>query len=143
MVKSKSTSAIVAATGRSWESWVQHFDDAGTRQMDHTAIVALALDWMPESVEQLEWWAQSTAVAFGQYAGLRVPGQMSTGDFQLSTTRTVTGAKDQALKVVDARAEFGGVPIEGEASASSIDRWRYWRVALSDGSLVVVNSSDK
>ncbi|MFD6812645.1 hypothetical protein [Enteractinococcus coprophilus] len=147
MVKPMNTSAIATATGRSWESWVQHFDDAGARQMDHPAIAALALELMPESVEQKEWWAQSTAVAFGQYAGLRVPGQTSTGDFQLSTTRTVPGNKDQALQawleVVNARTEFGGVPIEGEASTSSTDRWRYWRVALSDGSRVVVNISEK
>ena len=147
MVKQKNTTAIVAATGRSWEDWVQLFDDAGARQMNHSAIATLALQLMPAPVEQKEWWAQSTAVTFEQHAGLRVPGQTSTGDFQLSTTRTVPGDKDQTLKawleIVDSRAEFGGVRVEGEASTSSTDRWRYWRVSLANGTRVVVNISDK
>ena len=147
MVKPMNTSAIEAATDRPWQQWVQLFEEAGAEQMDHSQIAVLALELMPEGVQQKEWWAQGTAVAFEQHAGLRVPGQTSTGDFQLSTTRTVAGDKDQALdtwlQLVDEKTEFGGVPIEGEASTSSTDRWRYWRVALSDGTRVVVNINDK
>ena len=147
MVKSSNTSAVAAATGRSWDDWVTLLDQSDARQMNHTQIAALALELMPDSVEQKEWWAQHTAVAFGQHAGLRVPGQTSSGDFQLSTTRTVPGNMDETLQawleIIDSRTEFGDVPIEGEPSTSSTDRWRYWRVALADGTRVVVNISEK
>ena len=147
MVKSSNTSAVAAATGRSWDDWVALLDKSDARRMDHAQIAALALKLMPETVEQKEWWAQHTAVAFGQHAGLRVPGQTSAGDFQLSTTRTVPGNMDETLQawleLVESYTEFGGVPIEGEPTTSSTDRWRYWRVALTDGTRVVVNISDK
>lgn len=85
-------------------------------------------------------------MAFGQHAGLRVPGQSSSGDFQLSTTRTVLESMDEVLQawleIVESQTEFGGVPAEDEPSTSSTDRWRYWRVALADGSRVVVNIND-
>ncbi|WP_201120323.1 hypothetical protein [Enteractinococcus helveticum] len=147
MVKPMNTSAIAAATNRPWQRWVQLLEDAGARHMNHSQIAVLALELMPADVEQKEWWAQGTAVAFEQHAGLRVPGQTSTGDFQVSTSRIVGGDKDQVLEawleLVGSRTEFGEVPIEGEASTSSTDRWRYWRVSLSDGTRVVVNINDK
>ena len=147
MVKSSNTSAVASATGRSWEEWVTLLDKGNARQMNHTQIAALALELMPESMEQKEWWAQHAAVAFEQHAGLRVPGQTSSGDFQLSTTRTVPGDKDETLQawleIVESYTEFGGVPVEDEPSTSSTVRWRYWRVTLADGTRVVVNISDK
>lgn len=147
MVKPTNTNAVASATGRSWEEWVRLLDQAGARQLNHTSIAALALELMPKSAEQPEWWAQGTAVAFAQHAGLRVPGQTSTGEFQLSTTRTVAGTKDEVmqtwLKLVESRTEFDGVPVEGEASTSSTERWRYWRVRLADGTRVAINIGDK
>lgn len=147
MVKPTNTDAIAAGTGRPWDQWVELLEQAGARTMNHTAIAALALDLMPASASQQEWWAQSTAVAFEQYTGLRVPGQTSTGDFQVSTTRTINGDMDAALQVwmalVANRSEFGGVPIESPPTTSQTDRWRYWRVRLTDGSRVVVNIRNK
>src|SRR5699024_2456478 len=147
MIKPINISAIEAATNRPWQQWVQLLEEAGAGQINHSQIAVLALELKPADVEQKEWWAQGTAVAFEQHAGLRVPGQTSTGDFQLSTSRTVAGNKDQVLEtwleLVGSRTEFGGVLIEGEASTSSTDRWRYWRVSLSNGTRVVVNINDK
>lgn len=147
MVKPSNISAVVTATGRLWDHWVELLDQVGAREMNHSDIAAVALELMPETVEQKQWWAQSVAVAFGQHAGLRVPGQTSTGDFQLSTTRTVVGDKDQTLQawmaVVGSRTQFGGIAIEGEASTSSTEQWRYWRAALADGTRVVINIRDK
>lgn len=147
MVKPTNTSAIAAATGRPWEEWIQLLEKANARQMSHTAIANLALELMPASAPQQEWWAQSTAVAFEQHAGLRLPGQTSSGDFQLSTSRTVAGDKDAALQawleIVGSRSGFDGVPVNGEVSTSNTDRWRYWRVRLSDGTRVAVNIRDK
>lgn len=147
MVKPSNTDAIASATGRPWDDWVQMLEEAGAREMPHSGIAKLTLELMPESVERREWWAQSAAVAYGQHAGLRQPGQSCTGDFQLSTSRTVTGDKDSALQawveLVSAREEFGGVVVEAPATTSSSEKWRYWRVPLADGTRVAVNFSDK
>jgi hypothetical protein len=147
MVQPTNTDAIAKATDRSWEDWIELLDDAGARDMTHASIADLALELMPETVSQKEWWAQNTAVAFGKYAGLRVPGQTSDGDFQLSTSRTVPGSKDEAfqawLKVVESCTEFDGVPIKGEPATSQTEKWRYWRARLADGTRVTVNISDK
>ena len=147
MVKPSNTAAIASATGRSWDEWVDLLEGAGGREMSHSAIAKLALELMPESVERAEWWAQGTAIAYGQHAGLRVPGQSSDGDFQLSASRTVAGDKDSALQawveLVAGRGEFGGVPVEAEPSTSQSEKWRYWRVPRADGTRVALNFSDK
>ncbi|MGN0099852.1 MAG: hypothetical protein ACI39C_02830 [Dietzia sp.] len=147
MVKSSSTAAVAAATGRPWGEWVELLDREGARELKHTAIARLTLHHMPEPVEQREWWAQHAAVAYEQHAGLRVPGQTCTGDFQLSTSRTVAGDKDSALQawieLVAGREEFGGIPVDGEASVTRSEKWRYWRVPLADGTRVALNFSDK
>ena len=49
MGKSSSTAAVAAATGRSWEDWVELLDREGARELKHTAIARLTLQHMPES----------------------------------------------------------------------------------------------
>lgn len=147
MVKPSNTAGIASATGRPWEAWVDLLDVAGAREMNHTQIARLTLEHMPDSVERAEWWAQGTAIAYEQHTGLRVPGQTCDGDFQTSASRTVPGDMDQALAawrgLVDGREEFGGVPLDGPATSSSTEKWRYWRVPLADGTRVSVNISAK
>lgn len=147
MVKPSNTAGIASATGRSWDEWVDMLDAAGAREMAHSAIAVLALEQMPESVERREWWAQGTAIAYGQHTGLRVPGQSCTGDFQLSTSRTISADKDAALQawldLVADREDFGGVAIAAPGTTSSTEKWRYWRVPLADGTRVSVNISDR
>lgn len=147
MVQPTNTDAIANGTGRCWEVWVELLDDSDAREMTQAAIAKVALELMPEAVSQKEWSAQSTAVAFEQYAGLRKPGQISTGDFQLSASRTVPGSKNDALqawlKVIEPYNQFGGVPIHDEASTSHTDKWRYWRAGLEDGTRVTVTIGDK
>lgn len=147
MTRPANTAAIASATGRPWAEWVGLFEQAGARELGHSAIARLALEHMPDQLERAEWSAQGTAIAYAQHAGLRVPGQSCAGDFRLSTSRTVAGNKDAALQawveLVGDRAEFGGVPVEAPAATSSSEKWRYWRVPLSDGSRVAVNFSDK
>ncbi|AVZ40332.1 MULTISPECIES: hypothetical protein [unclassified Dietzia] len=147
MTRPSNTSAIASATGRPWEEWVEMLERAGAREMPHSAIAKATLEMMPESVERAEWWAQGTAIAYEQHAGLRVPGQSCTGDFQMSTSRTISGDMDTALQAWVAlagdREEFGGVGIEAPATTSSSEKWRYWRVPLADGTRVALNFSDK
>lgn len=147
MVKPSNTAGIATATGRSWEEWVDLLDSAGAREMTHTAIARQTLELMPETMERREWWAQGTAIAYEQHTGLRVPGQSCDGKFQTSATKTVPGDMDRALaawrELVDGRDEFGGVPLDGPPTTSATEKWRYWRVALADGTRVAVNVSAK
>ena len=121
MVKPTNTSAITKATNRPWDDWVAALDAAGAREMNHGDIAKQALKLMPEPVEQKGWWAQGVAIAYEQHAGLRVPGETSTGSFQTSTSKTFPGDKDAALKawldLVSTRTEFNGIDIvEAEIS---------------------------
>ncbi|MBB0968370.1 hypothetical protein G6016_05220 [Dietzia aerolata] len=147
MVKPSNTVGIANATGRPWDEWVSLLDAAGARELAHAAIAKLTLEHMPDSVERAEWWAQGTAIAYEQHTGVRVPGQSCTGDFQLSASRTIAGDKDAALEawltVIAGSEEFGGVPIDADATTSSSEKWRYWRVPMADGTRVAVNISDR
>ena len=147
MVKPTNTAAIAQATGRAWDKWFSQLEDTGARTMNHTEIAQKALELMPDATDNKEWWAQGVAVAFEQQAGLRKPGQSSDGDFKFSVSKTFAGDKDAALQAwldeFGDRTEFNGVEIEGSASTSSTDKWRYWRIKLVDGTRVSVTIGDK
>lgn len=146
MVKPTNTAAIAKGTGRDWNEWIAVLEEAGARDLDHAGIAKQALTLMPQAVERKEWWAQGVAVAYEQHAGLRLPGQSSSGDFQTSTSKTFPGDKDAALQawlnIVGNRTEFNGVDIE-DSSTSETAKWRYWRVRLSDGSRISATIGDK
>lgn len=139
--------AVAKVSGRPWDEWVAELDERGARDLPHAEIAKLAFDLMPESVKSRGWWAQGAAIAYGQQKGLRVAGQSSTGDFQVAASRTIAADKDGALaawrELAEGPTEHDGVPVDGEATTSSTEKWRYWRIALADGSRVSVNVSDK
>src|SRR5699024_5560538 len=128
MVKPTNTSAIAKATNRHWDKWITALDAASTRQMHHRDIDKQDLKLMPESVEQKERKEKGVAITYQQHAGLRVPGQTSTGSFQTSTSKTCPGDKDAALKawleLVGTRDEFNGIDTEEAASTSETAKWR-------------------
>src|SRR5699024_7577437 len=136
MVKPTNTAAIAQATGRAWAKWLSQLEDTGARTTNHTEIAQKALELMPDATDNKEWWVQGVAVAFEQQAGLRQPGQSSDGDFKFSVSKTFAGDKDAALQAwldeFGDRTEFNGVEIEGSASTSSTDKWRYLRIKLVD-----------
>ncbi|GAB3843190.1 hypothetical protein [Nesterenkonia populi] len=147
MVKPQSTAGIERATGIPWTEWVKLLDDAGAEKLSHAEIAKITYEHVPEHVPARGWWAQGAAVAYEHEKGLRVPGQSHTGDFSASASKTFPGHKDAALsrllEVVEGREEVGGVPVEGEPTTSSTQKWRYWRVKLADGTRVNVTISDK
>ncbi|GAA1490036.1 hypothetical protein [Brachybacterium sacelli] len=133
--------AIETATGTTLETWVQRIDEAGGRDLDHTAIASL----LPVRWEITEWWAQSVTVAYEQVIGRRVVGQSSEGDFAASASRTVVGDMDRVRDLWDAfmtahrRAELG----LKEPALTDTERWRYWRAAVADGTSLSVNITAK
>lgn len=147
MTSASSTQSIASSTGRSWEEWVSLLDARDTQLLNHKEIARVALELMPASAPNPEWWAQSVAVAYEQHKGLRKPGQSSKGDFQVSASRTLATDRDGAIAMWRELAgnpdSFGEVALDGGASESRTEKWSYWRAKLADGSQVKINATDK
>lgn len=132
-----SVAALERASGRSWPEWLAHFEahgvtahrtgagnaGAGNAGADsapaHAEIARIARLAMPEGLQNPDWWAQGAAIAYEQHAGLRVPGQSSTGDFRVSASRTMALDRDAA---VEAWAAGPGALAEHDGHAASRPR---------------------
>lgn len=90
--------ALERATGRSWADWLAHFEARGAASLGHAEIARIAREAMPDDLQNPDWWAQGAAIAFEQHAGLRVPGQSSSGTFRVSASRTVPLDRDAAVE---------------------------------------------
>ena len=132
---------IEAGTSVPLEEWTRRLDEAGARELDHTAIARLLV----ERWEVSEWWAQGVTVAYEQVIGRRVVGQSCDGDFSASASRTVPGDPDAVRESWDAfmtperREELG---LE-EPRLTDTAAWRYWRAAVQDGTRLSVNITAK
>lgn len=136
------------ATGRSAEQWRSALDAAGGRGRSHQEIAALALDLMPADITgNAEWWAQSVTIEYERATGARDVGQRCDGDFAVSASKTVHCGLDEARErwqaaIAEHLAEnddtIDGIAFAEEPRLSDTDKWRYWRVALADGTKVDV-----
>lgn len=139
MVKAVNTAAIEKATGTPWPDWVRVLDAAGARELDHGKIADLALEKMPDALENPGWWAQGVAVAYEQDIGRRVPGQRGDGSFEASVTKTVPGSLtsvfDALLDFAGEPAELGGIAI-GNVRTSVTPVRSYWRADAADGTRI-------
>ncbi len=144
--RATSTQAIERATGRSWGEWIEHFESHNAKKLGHPEIAKLALEAMPANLENPEWWAQGTAIAFEQHAGLRVPGQSSTGDFRVSVSRTLPVDREGALAAWGVR--FGsaeshqGHTVEN-ARESRTEKRSFIRFSLAGAGKVEVAATPK
>ena len=128
-------------TGVPLTEWARRLDEAGARELDHTAIARLLV----ERWEVDQWWAQGVTVAYEQLIGRRVVGQSRDGDFAASASRTLDGAPGEVRErwhafMTEARRDALGLE---EPSLSDTATWRYWRAGLADGSRVSVNITAK
>lgn len=90
--------ALERATGRGWAEWVAHFEAHGAAQLGHAEIARVARAAMPDGLQNPDWWAQGAAIAYEQHAGLRVPGQSSSGAFRVSASRSLPLDRDAAVE---------------------------------------------
>jgi hypothetical protein len=132
-----SEKAIEKATGQSWSVWLERLEEMGARELSHKEIATkLVADYAVPG-----WWAQSLTVRFEQVIGRRQSGQANDGSFSISVSRTIAGSLNEAmlwwLKKVQSRTDFNGVTIIS-SSTTETEKWRNYRVALKDGSRVVV-----
>ena len=132
-----SEKAIEKATGQPWSVWLDRLEQMSARDLSHKEIAArLVADY-----DVPGWWAQSLTVRYEQVVGRRQTGQSNDGSFSVSVSKTLPGSLNEAmlwwLKKVQSRTEFNGVAIVS-SSTTETEKWRNYRVALKDGSRVVV-----
>ena len=137
---------VTNATGRALGDWFAILEGRGARELPHRDIARLLQD----EYDVPGWWSQNVTVEYEKHIGRRETGQTQAGDYEATVTRTLPGDMDAALDRWVAglpeggtAAAFDGVPFAGESSISRTEKWRYWRVALADGTRVTVTISDK
>lgn len=144
--RAESIPGIERATGRSWADWVEIFESQGARTLPHPKIAIIARAAVPETLANPDWWAQGIAIAYEQHAGLRVPGQSSTGTFRVSASRTLTADRDDIIEAWaaanDHRTEHLG-HAAGEPRRSRTEKRTFWRLDLEGAGRVEVAASQK
>ena len=144
--RGSSISAIERASGMAWADWLAIFTKNNAATLSHAKIAELALTHMPASLKNAEWWAQSTAIAFEQHAGLRVPGQTSTGKFRVSASRTLPLGRADALAAwVDRFASADahrGLAVSNRRDSETPKR-AFHRFSLEDAGGVEVSATPK
>lgn len=133
-----SENAIEKATGQPWNIWLERLEQMGARQLLHKEIATkLVADYQVPG-----WWAQSLTVRYEQVVGRRQVGQSNDGSFSINVSKTVAGSLNEVmlwwLKKVQSRTDFNGLAIVS-SSTTETEKWRHYRVALKDGSRVVVS----
>ncbi|TVR55395.1 MAG: hypothetical protein EA426_15345 [Spirochaetaceae bacterium] len=140
-----SGAAIEKATGRTRAQWFAVLDELGARDMAHKEIA--------QTLEQRKliedaWWCQTVTVEYERHIGRRAEGQLSSGAFSVSASKTFAAADlDAALAAwcaaIGTPEAYDGVAAERPAQVSTSEAWRYWRVKLADGSGATVAISMK
>lgn len=131
--KAENVPAIERASKRSWADWLVLFESAGAAKLPHPEIARIARAAMPDTLKNPDWWAQGTAIAFEQHVGLRVPGQSSTGEFRVSTSRTMACDRDESIARWIARfAEQTHLDHTAQSARQSrTEKRTFWRASLA------------
>lgn len=131
--------AVQERTGLTWAGWVDALDPLGARDLDHTAIAALVRERWPDIGA---WWAQTVTVGYERIRGLRQKGQLCTGDFAASKSRTYPVPVDvlyAAFVDDDVREGWIGVGTAVRTATPS----RSMRLTWPDGTIVAFWFTDK
>lgn len=80
-----SDESVKKATGCDWSKWVVVLDKAGGKEMSHPELVA----HIREKYKTPGWWTQMVAVGYERIRGLRAHGQMRSGDWSVSKSKTI------------------------------------------------------
>ncbi len=100
-----SRQAIVKATGHDWPHWFEMIDGFGPLP-DHTARTERLAAEVPDL---RGWWVQAIVVQFERKRGLRVVGQSSQGDFQVTCSKTLYVPLQQAWEKLVTTPFLGAV----------------------------------
>lgn len=120
---------VVAATGRTWNEWCDLIEASAVADAGHQAVAR----WVGEAHGLDGWWSQQVTGGFERITGIRVPGQMPDGTYQIGRSRTVPGdaADLRAMLLNDAdRSDlFGGQPTELRSKPTT----KVLRLGMADG----------
>jgi len=137
---------VKKATGRELHEWYAILDGHEARDLPHRDIAQL----LSSEYGVPGWWSQNVTVEYEKHIGRRETGQTQSGDYEATATRTFPGTMDEVLDrwtahlpADPAAATLDGIEFAGEPSVSRTEKWRYWRVALADGSRVTVTVTQK
>lgn len=146
MTKSTNVEPVERATNRSWTEWMKFMDGIGAKDLDHKSIATEVYKQLEGTIDKPGWWAQAVTVAYEQYIGRRIPGQMTDGKFQTSASKstqlgmqelmdvwTVFAAKDKEVLSM----------ISGEVRVSGTANRINWRVKGLNGSSIIITSEPK
>lgn len=114
--------ALRAATGRDHEGWRTVLAEAGALDWSHAETAR----WLVDTQGVSGWWAQGITVDFEQARKGRLPGQKSDGTFATSVTRTIPGARLEALAAVkeSVQAVHGDPSAINLAASMPVVRWK-------------------
>lgn len=133
-----SDDTVRAKTGLAWTEWVAALDTHGAVALDHTAIAAAVTAGWPEIGG---WWSQTVTVGYERIRGLRQKGQLCTGSFAASKSRTFI------VPVAELFAAFEEGTRERWMGASPVGRTaranRSVRLTWPDGTVVSAWFTDK
>ena len=146
MTKPANIESIEKGTGKSWDEWLEFFTRVGAEKLNHPDIAKKAYEQLEATNDNAGWWAQGVTVAYEQYIGRRVPGQVADGTFEVAATKTLDGSKEDVMvKFVDRHAELvelHGITVESTRS-SGTDKRLYWKADLADGTQTIVACEGK
>lgn len=134
-----SEQSVMDKTGKSWAQWLKELDAINALALNHTQIAAQIRERWPEIGP---WWAQSVTVSYERIRGLRQKGQLCSGDFAASKSKTFPvhiSALWSAIEDSQARAEWMGEP----TTLRTAQEGRSMRLNWPDGSRVMLHLSDK
>lgn len=148
MTAPSNIAAIEKTTNRGWDGWLDFFTSIHADTLDHPAIAKHVYNQLI-NIEDINagWWAQSITVAYEQHIGRRVPGQSGEGDFQVSTSRTLDGSIDDVMirwvNLTEGMHGFNSQAIIDTPRRTETDKWRHWRINLSDDTLITASVQQK
>lgn len=137
--------AIERATTMNWDEWLRHLSEHDSGESTHAEIARTARRFIPDSLKNPGWWAQGIAIAYAQDRGFRVPGQSSTGTFQVSVSRTIEGDRDEIIEAWEnhvGKREHLGRQLSNERR-SRTDKRSFWRASLEGAGKIEASTVEK
>jgi hypothetical protein len=127
-----SDASVKTATGCTWERWVKTLDKAGAAQKSHREIAKLVAFFGTPS-----WWTQMVTVGYERIRGLREKGQLRSGGYQTTRSRTFDVPLATLFAVFSnprTRARW----LDANATVKSVSPKKRVRLAWADGTSAIV-----
>ncbi len=135
-----------AGDRRRWDDWLDCFRSVDAPSLSHHEIASALITELEGTVDNLGWWAQTTAVAYEQHMGRRVPGQRPDGTFQTNVSRSTPltmAALMEAWSAFAATDEDVLARVTDDVRVSGTANRITWRTKGRDGASVIVISEPK